>query len=202
MSVELILIQALRQTLNELESTEQKRKVFSMNTVNTIRFTVGDTTAYGIYNGFDEYDEVFRDIVKKTIPNEIDKWDRYDIADQITRHLNDWRNQCVIAEAKEYQIDAKTCQVPVPVAERMVQDAAAEVMRKLSEKKIAYYTQTLDHIEAVTFKTAEEAERAAVQYNNINNDGGYGYVPRFYTEAEVVQMKQQLAVWKKYAASV
>lgn len=173
-----------------------------MKTVNTIRFTVGDVTAYGIYNGFRESDEAFRDIVKKTIPNEIDKWDRYDIADQITRHLNDWQNQCVIAEAKEYQIDAKTCQVPVPVVERMVQDAAAEVMRKLSEKKIAYYTQTLDHIEAVTFKTAEEAERAAVQYNNINNDGGYGYVPRFYTEAEVVQMKQQLAVWKKYAASV
>ena len=65
MSVEHILIQALQQTLNELESTGQKRKVFSMKTVNTIRFTVGDVTAYGIYNGFREHDEAFRDIVKK-----------------------------------------------------------------------------------------------------------------------------------------
>lgn len=173
-----------------------------MKTVNTIRFTVGDVTAYGIYNGFREYDEAFRDIVKKTIPNEIDKWDRYDIADQITRRLNDWQNQSIISEAKEYQIDTHTCQIPVPVVERMVQDAAAEVIGKLSENKIEHLTRALDHIETVTFKTAEEAERAAIRYNNMNNDGGYGYVPRFYTEEEVAQMKQQLSVWEKYAASV
>lgn len=173
-----------------------------MKSQNTIHFTVDDTFAYGIYNGFNEYDEVFRDIVKKTIPNEIDKWDRYDIAEKITHHLNHWQNQSIISEAKEYQIDAHTCQIPVPVVERMVQDATTEVIRKLSEKKIEHLTRALDHIEAVTFKTAEEAERAAIRYNNMNNDGGYGYVPRFYTEEEVVQMKQQLDVWKKYAASV
>ena len=83
----------------------------------------------------------------------------------------------------------------------MVQDAAAEVIGKLSENKIEHLTRALDHIEAVTFKTSEEAERAAIRYNNMNNDGGYGYVPRFYTEEEVTQMKQQLSVWEKYAAS-
>ena len=125
-----------------------------------------------------------------------------DIAEKITRRLNDWQNQSIISEAKEYQIDTHTCQIPVPVVERMVQDAAAEVIGKLSENKIEHLTRALDHIEAVTFKTAEEAERAAIRYNNMNNDGGYGYVPRFYTEEEVAQMKQQLSVWEKYAASV
>lgn len=173
-----------------------------MKSGNTIRFTVDDTTAYGIYNGFGEYDKTFRSIVKQTIPDEIDKWDRYDIAEKITWRLNDWQNQSIISEAKEYQIDTHTCQIPVPVVERMVQDAAAEVIGKLSENKIEHLTRALDHIETVTFKTAEEAERAAIRYNNMNNDGGYGYVPRFYTEEEVAQMKQQLSVWKKYAASV
>lgn len=173
-----------------------------MKSGNTIRFTVDDTTAYGVYNGFMEYDKDFRDIIEKTIPDEIDKWDRYDIAEKITRRLNDWQNQSIISEAKEYQIDTYTCQIPVPVVERMVQDAAAEVIGNLSENKIEHLTRALDHIEAVTFKTAEEAERAAIRYNNMNNDGGYGYVPRFYTEEEVAQMKQQLSVWEKYAASV
>lgn len=41
--------------------------------------------------------------------------------------------------------------------------------------------------------TAEEAERMSVWYNNANNDGGYGFVPHFYTIDEVEEAKRWLA---------
>lgn len=69
-----------------------------------------------------------------------------------------------------------------------------EAEKREREEQICLYRGIITECEKQgTLYTVEEAKAKTKTYNDINNEGGEGYVPHFYTKAEYDYAKERLA---------
>lgn len=70
-----------------------------------------------------------------------------------------------------------------------------ERIRKEKQEKVREYQAIIKACETTSklYGTSEEAKQAMVNYNNLHNEGGEGYVPHFYTVDEYEWAKRKLA---------
>lgn len=64
---------------------------------------------------------------------------------------------------------------------------------KKKEEEIAYLLTRLKELESAKLYTEEEAEAAKKRWNDIQNQGGEGYVPHYPTFAEYESIKNRLS---------
>lgn len=71
-----------------------------------------------------------------------------------------------------------------------------ENKRKKEGERLEEAIESLEHLihacENNTLYTDEEAKRRRISYNNLHNEGGYGFVPHFYTFSEYETAKARL----------
>lgn len=85
------------------------------------------------------------------------------------------------------------CDVPFPAAVDMVMSVAEPYLAELLECEISGMHYVLEQSSGYVVETTEDARDAEKRYNDLQNEGGDGYVPHWYTVAEVEQYKQKLA---------
>lgn len=69
-----------------------------------------------------------------------------------------------------------------------------EAEKREREEQICFYREVVTECEKQgILYTSEEAKAKAKAYNDINNEGGEGYVPHFYTKDEYDYAKERLA---------
>lgn len=78
--------------------------------------------------------------------------------------------------------------------------AGMEAARKAREKEIesleAAKTSAERQMVSGKLPTKEWAARKAMDYNNVHNEGGYGYVPHYYSDEEYQHICSRLATLK------
>lgn len=76
---------------------------------------------------------------------------------------------------------------------RLNDEKIREKKEKEREERINFYKSVIDKCEKVTrLYTDEEAKQARINYINVVNEGGEGFVPHFYTISEYENAKEQL----------
>ena len=105
---------------------------------------------------------------------------REDIDEQIANIAARYPNDCTVDSVKaDYE---KT------VAQKVENEAAAEGKQIEALKKNIETAEKSGRV----YATQKEANEARRKYNNLYNEGGDGFVPRFYTQDEVNDWKNRL----------
>lgn len=177
-----------------------------------MKFTVNDTTAYGIYNGFSQFDQDLKSMISDEISGLLkeyffDPFDKFELTDSIRNSINKdvsfrkvamqyyrphpiddkWSEE--VKALVSAQIKAKTadgvCDVPPSIVSDWVHKHTVQRVDqyvKDSIKQCRKVIQLAERQESVPSR--DEANKQMDAYNDIHNQGGYGYVPHIYCVEE------------------
>lgn len=175
-----------------------------------MRFEVNDTTAYGIYNGFNKSDPCMKELLKKELTVLYEKfWLEYsDVSDKIVRALNhsdqikdaamtynytpypvheSWRD-----DYKAYYINLMKekaapghCDVPDDVVAGWIHEIAPQYLNDCLNRIMDTYKNVIKRAESqYDIPTKEVANQRIQDWIRIENEGGEGYVPHIITDTE------------------
>ena len=180
----------------------------------TIPYIVNDTESYGTRNGFSEFNDDVQAIL-----GEIYGPYAY-TARQAVRRLSrspevkamcmsyyrpypvhdDWGDEIKARVRKmiEDRTASGKCLVPYELARQMIFSAtrtymAEHILRDISEMERELDTMQLQKENGRFSGTREEAREKEYRYNEMNNQGGYGYVPRFYSAEDEQWILERLS---------
>lgn len=180
----------------------------------TIPYIVNDTDDYGTGNGFSEFNDDVQAILREIYgPYEY-------TARQEVRRLSyipeikamcmpyyrpypvhdDWGDEIKARVRKMIEdrtADGK-CLVPYELARKLIFSAtrtymAEHILRDISEMERELDTIQLQKKNGRFSGTREEAREKEYRYNEMNNQGGYGYVPRFYSAEDEQWILERLS---------
>lgn len=180
----------------------------------TIPYIVNDTDSYGTGNGFSELNDDVQAILGEiygpyayTAREAVGRLTRspeikamcmpYYRPDPVH---DDWGEE--IKARVQKMIEERTasgkCLVPYELARQMILSAtrtymAEHILRDISEMERKLDTIQLQKQNGRFSGTREEAREKEYRYNEMNNQGGYGYVPRFYSAEDEQWILERLS---------
>lgn len=196
----------------------------------TIDYKVYDDTGYGIYNGFWHYDDAISGIVEDAgftgslsdivgdynykisircydfVP--LDNLMQYYVPNEIDDCWNEDYKNAIRKQIAERRALGH-CHVPYDVAQNVILTSLCKCVVEKMPEIINQAEKELEWLSKIKIYDTHEAARASEKlWNDINNDGGEGYVPHSYTRYEVEykqkrleEMNKNLEIARKYLES-
>lgn len=181
-----------------------------------IAYYVNDNSSYGINNGFNGNEDAIYYIVSEAI-SELDGLIKSRVSKEIGRlSRNENIKNGFMKYYEPYPMDdmwteeykekwkrmsaCKTwegkCLIPYKEAKETIKKLALKEAIRIVSEEVKDLDRELLHISKIeVYLTKEEAQKEWERYNNINNEGGFGYVPHMYTTDEVKYIEEKR---KKY----
>lgn len=180
----------------------------------TIKYTVNDTECYGITNGFSQYDEDVQAILSEAYGPYA--WEARERVGQLTYTEavkaacmpyyrpypvhEDWSEE-VKARVRRLIEERKAsgvCNVPYDLARMLILSSLrahmeAHIGQEMAEMERDLARMQVQKENGCFSATREEAREREYRYNEMNNQGGYGYVPRFYSAEDEQWILERLS---------
>ena len=90
------------------------------------------------------------------------------------------------------------CMIPRAVAERILSDAATRVFERDAADMVDYLKTEIAYCEGFVCADMDAVRAEQKRYNEINNEGGEGYIPPYCTQESIDTLKKRLAFWERY----
>lgn len=204
-----------QQILADYRAAEQAHRDHLLTDAN-IRYTIHDTTSYGIYNGFNgdlinsmarhyirQLSEEFAPLISDEFLREVKKAldAQFNSAAQDTYTAfpegENWSSEYLAV----YRASVQDRTAP-GVAYFKGADVFAALVEILNKQLPAYADKMATHYRAVAYKassyprqyTAEQARASEENYNRVVNEGGEGFVPHIVSGEEAENAREMVAV--------
>ena len=179
-----------------------------------IPYIVNDTYSYGTGNGFSEFNDDVQAILGEIYGPYA--YTAREAVGRLTRSPeikamcmpyyrpypvhDDWGEEIKARVRKmiEDRTASGKCLVPYELARKLILSAtstymAEHILRDISEMERELATMQLQKQNGRFSGTREEAREKEYRYNEMNNQGGYGYVPRFYSAEDEQWILERLS---------
>lgn len=192
-----------------------------------MRYTVNDMTAYGIYNGFSEFDAALNELLDKDLSLllENDLGGYFDVKRKTLKVLNDdaaikesamayyvpnpvhedWREEYKayhLAAAEEKKAPGH-CDIPDNIAATWVHNAASLCLQDYIAKRIQELKRVIDKAERQRdIPSPEIAQQRTLNWIQVQNEGGGGHVPHIINCVEYQRTKALLNTFESYKPSL
>lgn len=180
-----------------------------------IKYTVNSAAGCGVFNGFSDTDEAVRSILREAYGGYC-----YELLRDVhsLTYTQEVKSACMpyyrpypVMEFWDEELKARVrrmideksaegvCPVPYELARQLILGATRDRAHCIVEADVKRLERELTACEAQRrigrfSDTSEEACLKAYRYNEMNNQGGFGYVPHFYSAQEEKSMKEKLEV--------